>query len=161
MYSRILAPIDGSVTSSHAFAEALKLARAHGATLQPLFIVDLQPVAYDAAAMFYPDMRAALLEEGQRLTREATERMAQDGVDGAPRIAEVELTGDDIAQRILSCADDFNADVIVMGTHGRRGWRRAVLGSVAEHVVRSARCPVLLVPGREAEQQARESEENM
>jgi len=159
MYRRILAPIDGSITSSHALEEALRFARANDALLQPLFIVDLQPVAYDSAATFYPDMRDALLEEGRRLTKDAAARMEREGVKGSPRVAEVGLIGDDIAQCILRCGEDFGAELVVMGTHGRRGWQRLMLGSVAERFMRLARCPVMLVPGREAEQQAREREQ--
>ncbi|WP_244851479.1 universal stress protein [Caballeronia sp. SL2Y3] len=155
MYTRILAPIDGSPTSAHAFDEALKIARDNQAELRPLFVVDLQPVAYDAAAMFYPDMREAMMEEGRRLTSEAAKRMDREGVKGTPFIGEVQLTGDDIAQRICHCAEDFGADLVVMGTHGRRGWRRLVLGSVAERFVRLSRWPVMLVPGRDAEELAR------
>ncbi|MEZ2354646.1 universal stress protein [Caballeronia sp. RCC_10] len=160
MYQRILTPIDGSITSSHALEEALRVARANDAVVQPLFIVDLQPVAYDAAATFYPDMRDALLEEGRRLTTDAAARMAQEGVKGTPRVAEVNLNGDDIAQCILRCAEDFGADLVVMGTHGRRGWQRLMLGSVAERFMRLARCPVMLVPGREAEEQASQPEQD-
>jgi nucleotide-binding universal stress UspA family protein len=159
MYSRILAPIDGSVTSAHAFDEALKIARAGNAVLQALYVVDLQPVVYDAAASLYPEMRQALLDEGRRLTSEAVQRMAREGVSGAPRIAEVTLSGDDIALRIKQCVDDFGAQLVVMGTHGRRGWRRLVLGSVAERFMRLAHCPVLLVPGRDAERRASEAEQ--
>ncbi|GAB5097979.1 universal stress protein [Caballeronia sp. HLA56] len=155
MYAHILAPIDGSTTSSHAFDEALKVARANDAILQPLYVVDPQPLAYDTTAAFYSDMHDALLEEGRRLIAQATERMSREGVKGTPRISEVELTGDDIAQRIETCAEEFGADLVVMGTHGRRGWRRLALGSVADRFMRLARCPVILVPGREAEAQAK------
>ncbi|AQH04698.1 universal stress protein UspA (plasmid) [Burkholderia sp. KK1] len=157
MYSRILAPIDGSATSAHAFDEAIRIARAGNAVLQALYVVDLHPVVYDATAAFYPDIRRTLLEEGHRLTSEAVQRMAREGVSGAPRIAELSLTGDDIAACIARCAEDFGAELVVMGTHGRRGWRRLVLGSVAEGFMRVARVPVLLVPGREAEQAAETS----
>lgn len=60
-------------------------------------------------------------------------------------MVETDLTGDDIAHRILLAAQEFNADVVVLGTHGRRGVRRLVLGSVAEHFLRIATCPVLLI----------------
>lgn len=118
-------------------------------------MIDLQPVAYDAAAACYSDMRESMLDEGRRLTSDAAKRMDREGVSGKPRIAEVELTGDDIAQRICHCAQDFGADLVVMGTHGRRGWRRLVLGSVAERFLRLSRWPVLLVPGHDAEEIAR------
>ncbi|WP_250479088.1 MULTISPECIES: universal stress protein [unclassified Caballeronia] len=146
MYKRILAPIDGSITSAHVFDEAIKIARANDAELQPLYVVDLQPV------------REALLEEGKRLGAHAVERMACESVKGTPRVSEVQLTGDDIAQRILRCAEDFGAELVVMGTHGRHGWRRLVLGSVAERFMRLAHCPVMLVPGREAEEDAKRLE---
>jgi nucleotide-binding universal stress UspA family protein len=67
-------------------------------------------------------------------------------VRGTPRTLEAEMPGEDIAQRIVATASGWHADVIVMGTHGRRGVSRLMLGSVAERVLRRARCPVLLVP---------------
>ncbi|SAK51983.1 UspA domain-containing protein [Caballeronia temeraria] len=149
MYKRILVPIDGSPTSLHALDEAIQIALANKAQMQPLFVVDIQPVSYDATSAFYPSLRDALLEEGRRLAATAADRMTQAGVEGVPRVCEVDYLGDDIPQRIRHCADDFHADLVVMGTHGRRGWRRLVLGSVAEGFVRRARCPVLLVPGSE------------
>ncbi|WP_250441314.1 universal stress protein [Caballeronia sp. AZ1_KS37] len=152
MYNRILVPIDGSPTSLHALDEAIRIASATAAQIQPLFVVDMQPVSYDATSAFYPGLRDALLEEGRRLAATATERMTQAGVKGTPRVCEVEYLGDDIPQRIRHCADDFRADLVVMGTHGRRGLRRIVLGSVAEGFARLSRCPVLLVPGRETEE---------
>jgi nucleotide-binding universal stress UspA family protein len=153
MYARILAPIDGSPTSAHAFDEAIRIAHESGAELQPLYVVDTQPVVSDSAAAFYAEIRAAYLEEGGKLISDAAERMARESVKGSARVAEVDLTGDDIAHRILRCADEFNADLVVMGTHGRRGWRRLVIGSVAERFLRLSHCPVLLIPGRGAEEQ--------
>ncbi|WP_143328468.1 universal stress protein, partial [Caballeronia terrestris] len=94
---------------------------------------------------------------GAHLSAEAVERIKREDVKGTPRVVEVELTGDDIAQRILQSAVEFNADLVVMGTHGRRGWRRLVLGSVAEHFMRIANCPVLLIPGRDAEARAEQA----
>ena len=154
MYTRTLAPIDGSPTSSHAFDEALKIARETGANLQPLFVIDRPPVAGDASTAFYPDIHEAFRKEGDALAADAAERMKRAGVPGVPRVVEVELTGDDLAQRILKSAEEYGADLVVMGTHGRRGWRRIVLGSVAEHFLRLAFCPVLLVPHRTSESRA-------
>ncbi|SAL04221.1 UspA domain-containing protein [Caballeronia arationis] len=155
MYNRILVPIDGSATASHAFDEALKLAHETGAELQALYVVDTPPPSYDAAGgVYYPDIRDALLKEGAHLSADAVERMKREGVKGSPRVVEVDLTGDDVAHRILQSSVEFNADLVVMGTHGRRGWRRLVLGSVAEHFMRVANRPVLLIPGRDAEARA-------
>jgi nucleotide-binding universal stress UspA family protein len=72
--------------------------------------------------------------------------MARAGVKGPTRMVETELmTGEDIAHRIQRAAQEFNADLVVLGTHGRRGVRRLMLGSVAEHILRIATCPVLLI----------------
>lgn len=153
MYTRILVPIDGSAIANHAFDEALMIARATGAELQPLYVVDVPPVSLEATAAFYVDIRDAYVKEGAELSVEAAERLKRAGVPGAPRVVEVELTGDDIAHRILESAQEYGADLVVMGTHGRRGWRRMVLGSVAEHFLRLSPWPVLLVPDRASEAQ--------
>jgi nucleotide-binding universal stress UspA family protein len=159
MYSRILVPIDGSAIASHALDEALKIARAHGSEVQPLFVIDNPPIVGDASAAFYVDIRSAFVKEGAAVAAEANACLKQADVPGAPRVVEVELTGDDIAHRILKSAEEYHADLVVLGTHGRRGWRRLVLGSVAEHFLRLARCPVLLVPARTAETRAGDTQD--
>ena len=150
MYKRILVAIDGSETSEHAFDSALQLARDNGAQLQPLYVVDNPLMAYDALGYDPSILRDAFLEEGGRITAEAQSSMTRDAVRGAPRIAEVDPVGNGIAQCILAAAVDLKADLVVMGTHGRRGFRRLMLGSVAERFVRMAVCPVLLVPALKA-----------
>jgi nucleotide-binding universal stress UspA family protein len=67
-----------------------------------------------------------------------------------PRVVEVTPPGEDVAHRINQTAGEWHADLIVMGTHGRRGFQRMVLGSVAERVLRGAACPVLMIPARTA-----------
>ncbi|SAL83039.1 UspA domain-containing protein [Caballeronia choica] len=153
MYSRILVPIDGSAIASHAFDEALNIARANGSEVQPLFVIDTPPVVSDASAAFHADIRDAFKKEGAAIAAEAAARLDQAGVSGAPRIVEVALTGEDVAHRILKSAQEYGADLVVLGTHGRRGWRRLVLGSVAQQFLRIARCRVLLVPAGTVEAQ--------
>ena len=67
---------------------------------------------------------------------DATAKMLRAGVKGSTLVVEVDPLGDDIAQRITAAAKDFSADLVVMGMHGRRGWRRHVLVSVAERFSR-------------------------
>ncbi|OUL92788.1 universal stress protein [Paraburkholderia hospita] len=148
MYKRILVAIDGSETSAHAFEAALQLARESDAQLQPLYVVDNPLMAYDAAGYDPSILREACLEEGRLLAAEALTAMKRDAVAGTPLTVEVDRPGQDIAERIRLTASEFKADLVVLGTHGRRGFRRFFLGSVAERVVRSACCPVLLVPTR-------------
>ena len=85
-------------------------------------------------------------EEGGRIINDALAQMRLKNVRGGARIDEVNLFADSIAQRILHAATEMKADLVVMGTHGRRGFQRLVLGSVAERFVRMSPCPVLLVP---------------
>ncbi|MFM0741814.1 universal stress protein [Paraburkholderia xenovorans] len=151
MYKRILVAIDGSETSGHAFDTALQLARDNDAHLQPLYVIDNPIMAYDASGYDPTILRNACVEESKRLMATALARMQQDNVAGEPRIVDVAPIGEDISERIRICANEFNSDLLVLGTHGRRGFKRLFLGSVAERVVRSASLPVLLVPSRQTQ----------
>lgn len=149
MYKRILAPVDGSETSARALDAAIELAREHNAELRPVYVVDVPPLSYSSAAFDPVPVRAAFVEEGKHVLADAAAKMRRGGIEdskGSTSLIEVEPLRDDIAQRIEHAAVDFEADLVVMGTHGRRGWRRLVLGSVAEHFVRISTRPVLLIP---------------
>ncbi|OJB07225.1 universal stress protein, partial [Burkholderia ubonensis] len=122
MYSHILVALDGSETSSHALDAALTLAAETGARLTPVYVVDLMVPAYDSLGYDPSILIDAFREEGLRVTDDAAQRMAARGVSGTPRIANVEPAGEDIADRILIVARETGADLIVMGTHGRRGF---------------------------------------
>ncbi|WP_186020268.1 universal stress protein [Burkholderia gladioli] len=74
--------------------------------------------------------------------------VAAHGVKGTQLVLETEPIGEDIAATIERAARAWPAELLVMGTHGRRGWRHLMLGSVAERTLRIATCPVLLVPAR-------------
>jgi nucleotide-binding universal stress UspA family protein len=145
MYSQILVPVDGSQTAARAFDAARKLAGETGAQLQPLYVVAAPLIAYDAPGRDHGIIRDAFLQEGRTVTKEALALMARDGVQGSPRLIEPEKPGDDIAHCILRAAHDFKADLVVMGTHGRSGASRLMLGSVAERFLRIASSPVLLI----------------
>ncbi|SDG21587.1 universal stress protein [Paraburkholderia phenazinium] len=150
MYKHILVAMDGSETSARAFDAALTLARDTGAELQPLYVVDNPLMVYDSIGYDPSILRNAFFEEGSRITAEAQSTMTRHAVRGAPRIIEVEPVGNGIAHSILAAAADLKADLVVLGTHGRRGFQRLFLGSVAERFVRMATCPVLLIPAEHA-----------
>ncbi|SAL62183.1 universal stress protein [Caballeronia terrestris] len=121
-------------------------------------MIDLPPVSGgDASAAFYVNTRDGFAQESAALDADASVRMHQAGVRGGPRVVEVELTRDDIAHRILKSAQEFGADLVVMGTHGRR----LALGSVAEHFLRISCCPVLLVPAPKGELPAEAASEKL
>ncbi|MDW9233669.1 universal stress family protein [Burkholderia cepacia] len=146
MYSNILVALDGSDTSSRALDAALTLAAETGARLTPVYVVDFLVPAYDMYGYDPSILVDAFREEGLRVTEDAARRLKARDVAGTPQISNVEPAGEDIPRRIVRLADETGADLIVMGTHGRRGFQRLFLGSVAERVLRLATCPVLMIP---------------
>jgi nucleotide-binding universal stress UspA family protein len=131
---RILFPTDFSHTGDAALAMATALARDTGATLI-IVHVEEPPIAYGGGEMYY-GMPEPALEEIERMLREVK---PQD-----PEVKfEHRLISGDPSTAICRLAEEINADLIVMGTHGRTGLSRLLMGSVAEAVVRRAPCPVL------------------
>lgn len=150
MYERVLVPFDGSEASRRALREAIKIASHGGAKLHLLHIVDefLLSSTVDASYMssaYYEDAIAALRTSGQRILSEGEQIAREAGL--SPESTLLETIGARVADQIVQKAAECQADLIVMGTHGRRGWRRIVLGSDAEGVLRSATTPVLFVRG--------------
>lgn len=149
MFRRILVPIDGSPTSRRGLDEAIALARDQTARICLLHVLDERVVtqSFDATmyvpANYVDDFLKALRNQGKRLLArsEAKVRKARIKMDTVL----VETLGGGVAYTILAQAKKWKADVIVLGTHGRRGVSRLVLGSDAEGVVSGARVPVLLV----------------
>lgn len=144
MYHRILAPVDGSATSRRGLEEAARLAKTLQAQLRLLHVVD------ESALTLNPEVTTAttpLIDEfvaGGKEVLKASADLAQSFGITAETVLYENLSGR-VADLILEEAKKWDADLIVMGTHGRRGIRHAVLGSDAEAVVRSATVPVLLV----------------
>jgi nucleotide-binding universal stress UspA family protein len=145
MYKRILVAVDGSNTSRRAFEAALNLASSEGAELRPFYVVDNTPMYFEAPGYDPSILRNRLIDQGKELGTELTEAMRAKGVAGGVAVGEASSL-DDIATVVLKAAAAFNADLLVMGTHGRRGVQRLFLGSVAERCVRQAALPVLLIP---------------
>ncbi|MGK8206137.1 universal stress protein [Burkholderia cenocepacia] len=150
MYEKIMVAVDGSASSKQALAEALKLAKAGGAQLRIVYVVD-KSVLFTYAGRFDPH---ALVEEirsdGVKVLREAEQCVAQAGATGEAELVETESIGEDIAERLQRYVKEHRIDLAVVGTHGRRGFRRVLLGSVAERFLRGASCPVLLIRGDDA-----------
>ncbi|MFM0293869.1 Nucleotide-binding universal stress protein, UspA family [Burkholderia sp. WP9] len=145
MYTRILVAVDGSNTSRRAFEAALALAKSNGAILRPFYVVENTPLYFEAPGYDPSVLRNRLVEEGKELGAEFAKTMIEHGVKGELVVGEASSL-DDVATVVLKAAAHFKADLLVMGTHGRRGFQRLILGSVAERCVRQASLPVLLVP---------------
>jgi nucleotide-binding universal stress UspA family protein len=146
MYKSILVALDGSDTSHQVLEAALRLARENHALLHPVYVVDMPTIAFGTPGFNPTPIREAMRTEGELVIADARDRMAKLRINGSPRVVETSSLSEDIAQRLQLSAIACDADLIVMGTHGRRGFRRFVLGSVAERVVRGAPCAVLLLP---------------
>jgi nucleotide-binding universal stress UspA family protein len=157
MYSNILVALDGSDTSTRALGVALRLAQESHALLHPVYVIDVPLIAFDTPGFDPVIVRDAYCEEGRLVIDAARGRMEKAGVKGGPRVVEATAPAEDVAYRIQRAATECGADLIVMGTHGRRGFRRLVLGSVAERVLRNATCPVLLIPAHADVQHANEA----
>jgi nucleotide-binding universal stress UspA family protein len=148
MYRRILVPIDGSPTSNAGMREAMKLAGERKARLRLLHVIDEFYVFSTPDGGFdFGAMIDSLKSAGSRLLRKAVQLARKRGVK--PESAMVENVAGRVADVIVQQAKRWRADLIVMGTHGRRGFNRALLGSDAELVVRNASVPVLLVRSAE------------
>ena len=144
MYRKILVPIDGSETSKRGFTEACRLAKEQGAKLRCLFVIDEHYLTANYMGFMYlPDLIDKLRENGKEILEEASEQGRKSGVEVESVMREsVELR---VSFMILDEAKKWVADLIVMGTHGRRGLSHLALGSDAESVVRNSPVPVLLV----------------
>jgi nucleotide-binding universal stress UspA family protein len=132
----VLHPTDFSAHSQAAFRIACSLARDYGARLVVLHVAPPPVVVTDAVLVAWPSV-----EDRKPLLDKLGHLRPQD-----PNVAvEHRLAEGDEAGEILRAAREVGADVVVMGTHGRSGLGRALMGSVAEQVVRKAPCPVLTV----------------
>lgn len=144
MYQRILVPIDGSPTSNRALHEAIKLA-AGKAQLRLIYVIE-EGYALDAegyAFIDYVALQEAFRQTGERALAQAAEEVRRSGMKAETAVLDV--PGEHTAKVIDNDALSWKADLIVIGTHGRSGVGRLLMGSVAENVVRGASAPVLLV----------------
>lgn len=144
MYNDVLLATDGSEPASTAMQHALDIAEQYGATLHALFVIDtntswltvskaeVHDVLYDLGE----DASRAVLDDVETAAADADVDLTREVVEGAP---------DD---RIVEYAAANDVDLIVVGTHGRRGIDRRLLGSVTERVIRNAATPVLTVKPR-------------
>ena len=138
MYDRILVPTDGSASAENAFDHALDLARTYDAELHVLYAVDVPPGAIDAGASM---LQSNLETEGTEAVELLADRAEREGFENVTTAVEPGR----VHEVILNYAEEEDVDLVVMGTHGRTGLDRYLLGSVTEKVVRLSDVPVLTV----------------
>ena len=150
MYKRIAVAIDGSKTSDAALDEAVKLAREMGATLLLLHVCEEMPIAWEPDGMSMipmDDIVKVIADAGKALLERYRKRLA--GQVAALETSLVETYDGRVGNVISEEARRWKADLLVVGTHGRKGIDRLLLGNVAEGVSRSASMPVLLVRAKD------------
>jgi nucleotide-binding universal stress UspA family protein len=143
--TRILCPVDFSEFSQHALARAIAIAKARGASVKTLHVVPLPSPVFPAYTEIMPTM-PTMLEPSERegLTHALDLFVAQQDAKNVAIETEV-VEAPTVHGEILAQVGRLHADLVVMGTHGRSGFQRLFLGSVAEKVLRSATPPVLTV----------------
>lgn len=151
MYQRILVPLDGSPPSEAGLKVAIDMARLTGGQIRLLHVIDPMPFAYSAEGYgaMATDVLALMRESGEKLLQAARQRVAAEGV--AVDTVLLDGYGGRLCDRVGEQVQDWKAELIVIGTHGRRGVPRMLLGSDAEQVLRTAAVPVLLVRAPEPE----------
>jgi len=141
MYKRILVPVDGSETSNRALVAALQLARDNGGCVRLLHAID--ELAYLSGFEYSGQVLEAARKGGAQALEDALAIAASSGVPADTKL--VEVAGQRLGEIVAQEARDWQADLVAIGTHGRRGVSRLVLGSGAEQVLRLAPVPVLAV----------------
>lgn len=140
LYDRVLVPTDGSAEGEQAVEHALRLAEAHGASVHALYVINTASYAglpmetsWDGIDDLLRSDADAAVQDVERIAAEYDVDVTASVVEGSP------------SREIIRYAEKEKCDIIVMGTHGRGGIDRLLLGSVAEKVVRGSSVPVLTV----------------
>lgn len=146
MYRRILVGVDGSDISTKALVEAIRLAADANAIMRIVYVLE-EPAINLEPGFDYDHFRRMLRSDGEKLLARAQSEASRAGRKSETALIEAPPLGARPSDSIVAEAARWPAEVIVLGTHGRRGLHRLLLGSVAEGVVRASTVPVLLVRG--------------
>ncbi len=145
MYQRILVPFDGSATSSRGLDEAIGIATLTGASLRLIHMLDILDFTsgFETAAIYTDHVIPFMRRTGEEILQDGKARAEKAGI----RVDTVLLEGmkTRLCDLVADQARAWDAELIVIGTHGRRGVGRMLLGSDAEQIMRTAPVPVLLV----------------
>ncbi len=143
MFQHILLPVDGSSSAQLAIEKAAGLAKAFGSRVTAIYVIDPYPFTGVGSDFAYGQSQyiSAATSEANTALHAAQEALSKAGVNVATAVVE----GHVIAKGILQTAANSGADLIVMGSHGRRGLEKLILGSVTQRVVSQAHVPVLVV----------------
>ena len=144
MYDRILVSVDGSPTSDKGLTEAIALARLTGGRIKLLHVFEppFLAIGSESALMRGEDIYNVARDAGEHVLARASAQVNASGVEAAQVLLESE--GRRLCDLVTETALAWGASLIVLGSHGRRGLQRMLLGSDAEQILRTAPVPVLL-----------------
>lgn len=142
-YRRILVPVDGSPTSNKALVAALNIARDGDGRVRLVHCVD--ELAFVTGFEASGEVFAAIREGAERILGESADIAKAAGVNHETML--IDKPAQRLGESIATAAKAWNADLIVVGTHGRHGLDRVLLGSGAEQIIRLAPVPVLVIRG--------------
>ena len=145
MYKKILVALDGSETAFLALDEAIKIARESGSAIQVVGVVDEIGLIPSTEFGTYDDLAESIRDSLQQDLDLAKSRASAAGVAVDARLLRTDAEASRIPEVIENAAQAWPADLIVIGTHGRRGFNHLLLGSVAEALIRLSTKPVLLI----------------
>lgn len=144
MFKRILVTMDDSKTAHYALDKAIELAKEQKAHLRIVHVVDYVNLTAGVEGVNVERFMESLKEFGKELLHRAVEHAADNGVKAQRKLIESSELMSHIADKILADADKWRADLIVIGTHGRKGIKRLFWGSVAETIIRESTKPILI-----------------
>ena len=145
MYKRILVALNGSETAFLALDEAIKISKELGAAIRVVGVVDELGLIPTIELGSYGDLAESIRESLRKDLDLASSRASAAGLDVDTRLLRTDQDSARIPEAIENAAKEWPADLIVMGTHGRRGFNHLLLGSVAEALIRLSTKPVLLI----------------
>lgn len=144
-YKRILVPIDGSPTSNKALVAALELARESGGRVRVMHALD--ELALVSGFEYSGELMKAARKQAQEALDDALAIIRSAGIEGDAQL--METPGKRLGEAVAEASSAWQADLVVVGTHGRRGLSRVLLGSGADSVLRLSTLPVLVIRGSE------------
>lgn len=148
MYKRILVAVDGSNIANQALEHAIQLAGVIGAYVYAVYVIEYPSALYTSEVFDVEPFHMAMVDEATSVLEKAKARLKQANLSGEVKMIDTGNVGKSIAAALEDAVEASDIDLVIMGTHGRRGIQRLMLGSVAEAFVRCSTVPVMLVPGR-------------
>jgi nucleotide-binding universal stress UspA family protein len=149
MYKRILVPVDGSATANKALVAALQIARDSGGRVRIIHVIEEMAylTGYEQYGGYSGELISAMRETGNKVLNDAMAIAQAAGVEADNLL--FDNFGERLGEVVANTAKQWDADLIVVGTHGRRGIGRMLLGSGAEQILRLAPVPVLVIRSSE------------